>query len=301
MAERIQKVLARCGLGSRREVERWIEEGRLSVNNKPAKIGQPLSGGERLALDGRAIEWSPELPVPRVLAYHKPEGEVVSQSDPEGRPTVFENLPPVLSGRWIAVGRLDINTSGLLLFTNHGELAQALMHPSSEFERVYAARVFGDFDEQEAIAQLCKGVELEDGPAKFEKVTLKGGEGANRWFDCSLKEGRFREVRRLWQAVGGEVSRLTRVRYAGIALPRNLSRGMFVDLTPGLVNQLLRDCKLPEVDRDDSMQIAPQRFKKPQRLSDLKLGRKQQRGNSKYGQPKARSSSRSKQGPGARR
>lgn len=282
MAERIQKVLARCGIGSRREVERWIGEGRLTVNKKPAKLGQAVNGGERIALDGKTIEWTPEQPIPRVLAYHKPEGEVVSQFDPESRPTVFANLPPLLSGRWIAIGRLDINTSGLLLFTNHGELAQRLMHPSGEFERVYAARVFGDFDEQEAIAKLIKGVELEDGPAKFDKVVLKGGEGANRWFDCTIKEGRFREVRRLWQAVGGEVSRLTRVRYAEIGLPRNLSRGMFVDLTPNQLNQLMRACGLPEVDRDDSMQVATQRFKKPQRLSDLKVGKKAL-GNPKYG------------------
>lgn len=282
MAERIQKILARSGVGSRREVERWITEGRLTVNKKPAQLGQSLNGSERIALDGKTIEWTPEQPAPRVLAYHKPEGEVVSQFDPESRPTVFENLPPLQTGRWISIGRLDINTSGLLLLTNHGELAQRLMHPSGEFERVYAARVFGDFDEKEAIQNLTAGVELEDGKAKFDKVTLKGGEGANRWFDCSLKEGRYREVRRLWQAVGGEVSRLTRIRYAGIALPRNLSRGMFVDLTPNQLNQLMRACGLPEVDRDESMQAAAQRFKKPQRLRDLKVGKKPL-GNPKYG------------------
>ena len=283
MAERIQKVLARCGLGSRREVERWITEGRLTVNKKPAQLGQSLKGGERLALDGKPVNWTPEQPVPRVLAYHKPEGEVVSQFDPESRPTVFESLPPLQTGRWVAIGRLDINTSGLLLLTNNGELAQRLMHPSGEFERVYAARVFGDFEEKEAIEALTKGVQLEDGPAKFDKVSLNGGAGANRWFECTLKEGRFREVRRLWQAVGGEVSRLTRVRYAGIGLPRNLSRGMFVDLTPNQLNQLMRACDLPEVDRDESMRVAADRFKKPQRLKDLKVGKKAL-GNPKYGQ-----------------
>lgn len=287
MAERIQKVLARSGAGSRREVERWIEEGRLTVNGKPVKPGQQVSGGERIMLDKRTLDWDAEEPVARVLAYHKPEGEVVSQSDPQGRPVVFSQLPPLLKGRWIAVGRLDINTSGLLLFTNSGELAQKLMHPSGEFERVYAARVFGDFDEEEAMKQLRKGVELEDGKASFDRVSLKGGEGSNRWFECALKEGRFREVRRLWQAVGGEVSRLTRVRYADIALPRTLSRGMFVDLSPGQVNQLMRACGLQELGRDESMQIAPQRFKKAVRIGDIKVA-----GNSKYGRRKTSKPSR---------
>lgn len=277
MAERIQKVLARSGVGSRREIERWINEGRLTVNGKPAQIGAQLRGGERVAVDGKPVNWSAEETLARVVMYHKPEGEVVSRDDPEGHTSVFENLPPLENGRWIAVGRLDINTSGLLLVTNHGELAQRLMHPSSEFDRVYAARVFGDFDADEAILALKKGVELDDGKARFESVLARGGEGKNRWFECSLKEGRYREVRRLWQAVGGEVSRLIRTRYAGIALPKNLSRGMFMDLTPNQVNQLMRECKLQEIDRDESIRDMPNRFKRPTRAKDLKPSRRRRK------------------------
>lgn len=270
MAERIQKVLARSGLGSRREIERWITEGRLTINGKPAQIGAQLKGGERLAVDGKPVDWSSDETVARVLIYHKPEGEVVSRDDPEGHDSIFANLPELTLGRWIAVGRLDINTSGLLLVTNHGELAQRLMHPSRQFERVYATRVFGDFDADEAILQLKKGVELDDGTARFENILPRGGEGKNRWFECTLKEGRYREVRRLWQAVGGEVSRLMRTRYAGIMLPKNLSRGMFLDLTPNQVNQLMRDCELPEVDREESIRDSVNRFKRPTRARDLK-------------------------------
>lgn len=277
MAERIQKVLARSGLGSRREIERWITEGRLTINGKPAQLGAHLKGGERLAVDGKPVDWSSDETIARVLIYHKPEGEVVSRDDPEGHTSIFENMPELLLGRWIAVGRLDINTSGLLLVTNHGELAQRLMHPSREFERVYATRVFGDFDADEAVVQLKKGVELDDGIARFESILSRGGEGKNRWFECTLKEGRYREVRRLWQAVGGEVSRLMRTRYAGIMLPKNLSRGMFLDLTPNQVNQLLRDCELPEVDREESIRDSVNRFKRPTRAKDLKPSRRRRK------------------------
>jgi len=237
-AERIQKVLARAGLGSRREIEGWITAGRIAVNGKIAGLGDKVGPRDRVELDGRLLTANAPLEQPsRVLAYHKPAGEICTRSDPEGRPTVFQNLPRLKDARWISVGRLDFNTAGMLLFTNDGELAHALMHPSREIEREYAVRVRGKANE-ERLAQLLKGVELEDGPAKFLKITDAGGEGSNHWYHVILAEGRNREVRRLWEAVGIEVSRLIRVRFGPCGLPRERRLGATWELTPVEIDQL---------------------------------------------------------------
>jgi 23S rRNA pseudouridine2605 synthase len=238
MQERLQKVLAQAGLGSRRQIEQWISAGRVVVDGKPAELGQKVSGRERISVDGRPVRIvvAGKVP-PEVLAYHKPVGEVCSRADPEGRPTVFEALPRPRQGRWVSVGRLDINTSGLLLFTTDGELANRLMHPSQEIEREYAVRVLGEVD-RPMLERLVEGVELEDGMARFVSVTEAGGSGANRWFHVVIKEGRKREVRRLWEAQGVTVSRLTRVRFGPLALERGLRQGRWRPLTPNEQKQL---------------------------------------------------------------
>jgi 23S rRNA pseudouridine2605 synthase len=228
--EKLQKVLARAGAGSRRAIERWIEEGRVTVDGRTAQIGDRVRSGQRLRIDGRLVPASAvATPKARVLLYHKPEGEVTTRGDPQGRPTVFDNLPGIRHGRWIAVGRLDVNSSGLLLFTTDGELAHRLMHPSGEVEREYAVRVLGPVT-REALHRLTDGVTLEDGPARFERVTDAGGSGANHWYHVVIREGRNREVRRMWDAIGAKVSRLIRVRYGPMQLPRLLRPGRSVDL-----------------------------------------------------------------------
>ncbi|MDP3333624.1 MAG: pseudouridine synthase [Methylococcaceae bacterium] len=220
--ERIQKVLARGGVGSRREIERWIDEGKLTLNGHPVKLGDRLRDGDRLLLNERVINWEKfALQPTRVLLYHKPTGEVVTRRDPEGRPVIFTQLPKLLTARWISVGRLDINTSGLLLVTNNGELANRLMHPSSQVEREYAVRILGDVPEA-TLALLKQGVELEDGKAKFDEIRFYGGEGANKWYHVIVSEGRNRLVRRLWESQGVTVSRLIRVRYGPVVLPERL-------------------------------------------------------------------------------
>jgi len=225
MEERLQKVLAKAGLGSRRQMEAWISEGRVEVDGKVAELGQKVCETQRIVVDGRRLHVKPETSsTPEVIIYHKPTGEVCSRDDPDGRPTVFYNLPKPRQGRWISVGRLDINTSGLLLFTTDGELAHRLMHPSQEIEREYAVRLLGDID-MPMLERLVKGVELEDGVARFAAVEESGGTGANRWFHVILKEGRNREVRRLWESQGVKVSRLSRVRYGPVILERKLRKG----------------------------------------------------------------------------
>lgn len=232
MSEKLQKVLARAGHGSRREIETMISAGRVSVDGKLATLGDRVepSSSLKIRIDGHVVPVSESITeVCRVLAYYKPEGELCTRSDPEGRPTVFDRLPKLRGARWIAVGRLDVNTCGLLLFTTDGELANRLMHPSREVEREYAVRVFGQVDD-EKIKQLSRGVQLEDGPAAFKTLKFTGGEGINQWYNVTLTEGRNREVRRLWEAVGVQVSRLIRVRYGDIDLPKGLPRGGYTEL-----------------------------------------------------------------------
>jgi 23S rRNA pseudouridine2605 synthase len=232
---RIQKALADLGLGSRREVERWVAEGRVRVNGQPAEPGTRITLRDAITIDGRPIpRRRRSAPVVRVLAYHKPEGEVTTRRDPQGRPTVFDRLP---RGRWVVVGRLDLNTMGLLLFTNDGVLADGLMHPRGEVEREYAVRVYGEVA-PEALERLRAGVALEDGPARFERVLDAGGEGRNRWYRVVVREGRQREVRRLWESQGVRVSRLIRVRYGPIELPRGLRPGYWRELEPAAVSAL---------------------------------------------------------------
>lgn len=237
---RIQKVLADAGLGSRREIEGWIEAGRIEINGEVAKLGDRMVPGDRIRLDRRELRLAPPSAEPlRVIAYNKPEGEVVTRHDPEGRPTIFRHLPPLEQGRWIAVGRLDINTSGLLLLTNNGELANKLMHPSQEIEREYAVRILGEVP-KEALHRLVHGVELDDGPAHFEEIVESSiSQGANRWYHVLLREGRNREVRRLWEAVGLKVSRLMRVRFGNVILGPRVFSHHWRDLTPEELDGLL--------------------------------------------------------------
>ncbi|NBM62868.1 23S rRNA pseudouridine(2605) synthase RluB [Proteus sp. G4445] len=238
--EKLQKILARSGHGSRREIEGYLQEGRISIDGVKAKLGDRIDANStaKIRLDGCILSIrEAQKDVCRVLAYYKPEGELCTRSDPQGRPTVFQRLPRLNSARWIAVGRLDVNTSGLLLFTTDGELANRLMHPSREVEREYAVRVFGEIDDAK-IRQLTRGVQLEDGPASFRSVSYRGGEGINQWYNVSLTEGRNREVRRMWEAVGVQVSRLIRVRYGDIDLPKGLPRGGWVELGLNQINYL---------------------------------------------------------------
>lgn len=227
MAERIQKILARAGYGSRREIERWVSAGEILVNGVVAKAGQAIDENDKVILRGQVLKLASKLKTkPQVLLYHKKVGEICSRNDPEGRPSVFDNLPKLSSGRWIQVGRLDINTDGLLLFTTDGELANRLMHPSYEIEREYAARILGNVT-ADMLETLQQGVMLDDGMAKFTRIKFEGGDGANRWYHVVLNEGRNREVRRLWESQELTVSRLRRIRYANIELKRSLRAGNF--------------------------------------------------------------------------
>ncbi|EKE70938.1 23S rRNA pseudouridine(2605) synthase RluB [Gallaecimonas xiamenensis] len=238
MTEKLQKVLARAGHGSRRQLEALISAGRISVNGKVATLGDRIDSHAEVRIDGHIVAIaSQEEVVCRVLMYNKPEGELCSRKDPEGRPTVFDRLPRLKQGRWVAVGRLDINTSGLLLFTTDGELANRLMHPSHQVEREYQVRVFGEVNES-MLHKLRKGVQLEDGPASFNSIKRSGGEGMNQWFAVTLSEGRNREVRRLWESQEVKVSRLIRTQYGKMELDRKLPQGGWKELGKEEVNYL---------------------------------------------------------------
>lgn len=277
MSEKIQKVLARAGKGSRREMERAIEEGRVSVNDKIISIGERVSESDTLKLDGHVVKFSAADAIPcRVLIYNKPLSEVSTRNDPEKRKTVFDRLPPLKEGRWVSVGRLDINTTGLMLFTTDGELANKLMHPSNEIEREYAVRVFGEVDDA-TIQRLRQGVQLEDGPAKFNKIKFHGGEGINRWYHVTLSEGRNREVRRMWESQEVQVSRLSRIRYGDIKLPRTLPMGGWAELEVKQINYLRKLVDMPvvemakEVDANNKIKnIKANRIRKAIRKSELR-------------------------------
>jgi 23S rRNA pseudouridine2605 synthase len=237
--ERLQKVLANAGMGSRRQIEGWIVEGRVEVNGVAAELGRRINPEDIIYVDGKRVpKRLLEAPVREVIVYNKPEGELVTRKDPEGRHTVFERMPKLKHGRWIPVGRLDINSSGLLLLTTDGELANQLMHPSRQVEREYAVRVMGEIT-GEQLKTLTNGVELEDGSARFEEIVESGGEGINRWFHVVIMEGRQREVRRMWEAVGARVSRLKRVRYGSVILESALKVGHWRHLTEQEINDLL--------------------------------------------------------------
>lgn len=238
MRERLHKFLAQAGLGSRRQIEDWIREGRITVNGSVAKLGEQVSGAEAIQVDGRLVRTQSIAPARRVLAYYKPVGEVTSRHDPEGRPTIFERLPLLNGGRWITVGRLDLNTQGLLLLTTDGELANRLMHPATGIEREYAVRVLGQVSPA-LLERLTAGVLLEDGMARFDDVREAGGTGANHWYHVILREGRNREVRRLWESQGVAVSRLLRVRYGPISLRRGLRPGRWDELDDVQIGLLL--------------------------------------------------------------
>jgi 23S rRNA pseudouridine2605 synthase len=245
-SEKLHKALATAGLGSRRDMEQLIGEGRVSINGLPAKVGDRVRPGDMVKVNGKLVRLAWKKQLPRVLLYHKPEGEIVSRDDPEGRPSVFAGLPGVRGGRWVSVGRLDINTEGLLLFTTSGELANRLSHPRYEVEREYAVRILGTLN-QEQTDSLLQGVELEDGLGKLENIVPAGGEGVNQWYHVVIMEGRNREVRRLFEHLGLTVSRLIRVRYGPIAMPPRLKRGMREELPEQEVAALMQWCGLEKV------------------------------------------------------
>jgi len=240
-AERIQKVLANAGLGSRRQLESWIREGRIKVNDRLAVIGERVSAQDKIQLDGKPVRLNRVVPTEiKIIAYYKPAGEICTRDDPEGRKTVFNSLPKLGRGRWISIGRLDINTTGLLLLTNNGEIANHFMHPSKNIEREYAVRVLGKATDKQ-LAALKEGIMLDDGHAGFSDIIDGGGEGVNHWYHVVITEGRNREVRRLWESQGLKVSRLIRVRYGSYLLPRRKRPGQFWDLGNQEIQQLLDD------------------------------------------------------------
>ena len=250
LEERLHKVLAQAGLGSRRALEQRIADGMIKVNGETAQTGMSVKGGDRIEIDGKTFVASALTEPARVLIYNKPEGEVTTREDPEGRPTIFEALPVLKGARWIAIGRLDINTTGLLLLTTDGELANAMMHPSFEIEREYVCRVRAPEGEEtvsdKLVDRLRRGVALEDGPAKFDKIERIGGTDSNEWFQVSLSEGRNREVRRLWESQGCQVSRLKRIRYGDVTLPQPLLRSQSQELPAAQVDALRKKLNLDE-------------------------------------------------------
>lgn len=281
MTEKLQKILSRAGIASRRALEQIIDQGRVTVNGKVATIGDRYEADDILVkVDGKVVLSPDNSAVScRVLMYHKPEGELTTLSDPQNRPTVFDHIPKPPTGRWIYIGRLDINTSGLLLFTTDGELANALMHPKYEVERTYAARIYGEVTDEQ-LDKLKQGVMLEDGKARFNTITYVGGEGRNAWYHVTIKEGRKREVRRLWEAVGLKVSRLIRIKYAGVELDPQLKTGQFRELTLAEINRLRKTVKL-----DPIAELAPALDLNQEKSSRAK---KSARPNGNLNSPKSR-------------
>lgn len=241
---KLHKVLAQAGMGSRLEMEQLIMEGRITVNNEPAHIGQRIQFGDHVKVNGKPIKFRIDAPPARVIAYHKPVGEVVTHDDPQNRPTVFRRLPKLFQGKWQSVGRLDLNTEGLLLFTSSGQLANSLMHPRFGLEREYAVRVLGALNKDEK-QRLLEGVKLDDGIAQFGSIEEGGGEGSNCWYRVTISEGRNREVRRMFEAVGHAVSRLIRIRYGAMVLPRGLKRGAWMELDEGDIKALMQIAGTP--------------------------------------------------------
>ena len=244
--ERLQKILAASGVGSRRQMEEWISNGWVQVNGKTAQLGDKVSPDDQVSVKGNAIKlkWADRLP--RIILYYKQEGEIVSRDDPQGRVSIFDRLPQAASSRWVAIGRLDINTSGLLILTTSGELVQRFAHPKFEVQREYAVRVLGEVS-REQMQQLTQGIMLDDGLAQVERINEQGGEGANKWYNVVIKEGRNREVRRIFEHIGLTVSRLVRVGFGPIGLPNRLKRGQFYELNPAEVAAILKwaDMALP--------------------------------------------------------
>lgn len=283
--ERVQKALARMGYGSRREIERLIGDEQVRINGQLAKPGDHVKAGDKINIGKRRAVITSDVNRIRVLLYNKPEGEICTQKDEEGRPTVFQSIGRLREGRWISVGRLDINSSGLLLFTNHGELANHLMHPSSEIEREYAVRVQGDVT-KDIIKNLLKGVKLEDGVSKFDQIIDAGGQGSNHWYHVILKEGKNREVRRLWQSQDLRVSRLTRVRYGNLALPRDLTVGKKVELSLDEIKQLFQDINLEWPESRDEMAKLRSDKAKSQSIKQQMFGGKPSALNARNSRPK---------------
>ncbi|WP_425570207.1 23S rRNA pseudouridine(2605) synthase RluB [Pigmentiphaga soli] len=248
---KLHKVLADAGIGSRREMEELIVAGRVSVNGEPAHIGQRVAPSDQVRVNGKLVQRRHQSRPPRVVLYHKPAGEIVTQDDPDGRPTVFGRLPKIKNGKWISIGRLDLNTEGLLIFTTSGDLANRLMHPRYGTEREYAVRVLGELTEEQRAALLA-GIQLEDGPAAFSSLEYLGGDGSNRWYRVTLQEGRNREVRRMFESQGVVVSRLLRTRFGDIVLPRGLRRGRWEELDSSLVTAMQVQLGLIKADDDES-------------------------------------------------
>lgn len=236
---RLQKFLADRGVGSRRKIESWIAEGRIKVDGRPAQLGDRVDEKSKIKIDGRLVRTGQAQKDSRVILYNKPEGEICSRNDPAGRPTVFRNLPKLRGERWVAVGRLDINTRGLLLFTNNGELANRLMHPGSDIEREYMCRIFGRVD-ADTLERLHSGIRIDGEEFRFKKIKRQRGEGSNTWYTVVVSKGRNREVRRLWEAVDCRVSRLVRIRYGGVTLPKNLRQGEWIELKSNAIDRLFR-------------------------------------------------------------
>jgi 23S rRNA pseudouridine2605 synthase len=292
---KLHKVLAQAGLGSRLEMEQLILEGRISVNNEPAHIGQRIQYGDQVKVNGRPLRVRIDPPPPRVIAYHKPAGEIVSHDDPKNRPTVFRKLPRLQHGKWQSVGRLDLNTEGLLLFTNSGELANRLMHPRFGLEREYAVRVLGALSNEEK-QKLLEGVMLEDGMAQFGSIENGGGEGSNCWYRVTISEGRNREVRRMMEAVGHAVSRLIRIRYGAMVLPHGLRRSTFMELDEADIRALTHAANKAESSKTPSSESTAELQRPQERKSNNPRnrafgGKKPGQGRSGQGQNRSRQDS----------